>query len=89
MKLSSSFAGSSICSSMFVGAIQRPRTSSAAARQVSNAHRRDLVTNKNVWLGPFGSNVPFGKSFSLSSREQLPVATCKLDRKKDFPKRHV
>ena len=29
-------------------AIQRPRTRSAAARQVSNAHKRDLVTNKNV-----------------------------------------
>jgi len=27
-------------------AIKRPRTRSAAARQVSNAHERDLVTNK-------------------------------------------
>jgi hypothetical protein len=30
------------------GAIQRPRTRSVAARQVSNAHERDLVTNQNV-----------------------------------------
>jgi len=29
-------------------AIQRPRTRSTAARQVSNAHERDLVTNQNV-----------------------------------------
>jgi len=34
-------------------AIKRPRTRSAAARQVSNAHERDLVTNKNVWFKPF------------------------------------
>jgi len=29
-------------------AIKRPRTRSAAARQVSNAHERDLITNQNV-----------------------------------------
>jgi len=29
-------------------AIKRPRTRSATARQVSNAHERDLVTNQNV-----------------------------------------
>jgi len=29
-------------------AIKRPRTGSTAARQVSNAHERDLVTNQNV-----------------------------------------
>jgi len=29
-------------------AIKRPQTRSAAARQVHNAHERDLVTNKNV-----------------------------------------
>ena len=29
-------------------AIKRPRTRSTAARQVSNAHHRDLVTNQNV-----------------------------------------
>ena len=29
-------------------AIKRPRTRSTAARQVSNAHERDLVTNQNV-----------------------------------------
>jgi len=29
-------------------AIQRPRTRSVAARQVSNAHERDLVMNQNV-----------------------------------------
>ena len=29
-------------------AIKRPRTRSIAARQVSNAHERDLVTNQNV-----------------------------------------
>jgi len=34
-------------------AIQRPRTRYAAARQVSNAHERDLVTNNNVYFRPF------------------------------------
>jgi len=34
-------------------AIQRPRTRSAAARQVSNAHERDLVTYNNVYFRPF------------------------------------
>jgi len=34
-------------------AIQRPRTRSVAARQVSNAHERDFVTNKNVQFRPF------------------------------------
>ena len=29
-------------------AIKRPRTRSTAARQVSNAYERDLVTNQNV-----------------------------------------
>jgi len=29
-------------------AIKRPRTRSTAARQVSNTHERDLVTNQNV-----------------------------------------
>jgi len=29
-------------------AIKRPRTRSTAARQMSNAHERDLVTNQNV-----------------------------------------
>jgi len=29
-------------------AIKRPRTRSTAARQVSNAHERDIVTNQNV-----------------------------------------
>ena len=29
-------------------AIQRPQTRSAAARQVSNAHQQDLVTNLNI-----------------------------------------
>jgi len=29
-------------------AIQRPQTRSTAARQVSNAHERDFVTNENV-----------------------------------------
>jgi len=28
--------------------VKRPRTRSAAARQVINAHERDLVTNQNV-----------------------------------------
>jgi len=32
-------------------AINRPRTRSAAARQVSNTHERDLVTNQNVEKG--------------------------------------
>jgi len=40
------------------------QTRSAAARQVSNAHERDLVTNQNVLvLALFRSDVPFGKSF--------------------------
>jgi len=30
-------------------AIQRPRTSSAAVQQMSNAHERHLVTNENVY----------------------------------------
>jgi len=34
-------------------AIKRPRTRSAAARQVSNAHERDLVTNQIVEVRPF------------------------------------
>jgi len=29
-------------------AMKRPRTRSTAARQVGNAHERDLVTNQNV-----------------------------------------
>jgi len=31
-------------------AIKRPRTRSTAARQVSNTHERDLVTNQNVLI---------------------------------------
>jgi len=34
-------------------AIKRPRTKSTAARQVSNVHERDLVTNHNVLFRPF------------------------------------
>jgi len=32
--------------------MQRPRTRSAAARQMSNAHERDRVTNENVRFRP-------------------------------------
>ena len=38
----------SFCSRAAAQAIQCPRTRSAAARQVSNTHERDLVTAKNV-----------------------------------------
>jgi len=31
-----------------IQAIKRPRTRSAAARQVINAHEQDIVTNQNV-----------------------------------------
>ena len=41
-------------------AIQRARTRFAAARQVRNAHERDLVTNKNA-----------RRHFSLDARQQI------------------
>jgi len=43
-------------------AIKRPRTRSTAARQVSNAHERDLVTNQNVQFRPF-----LGQTYLLES----------------------
>jgi len=68
------------------------------AQQQYSVHEQDLPprvkwatpTNeilsrlRTFGLGPFRSNVPFGKSFSRSS---LLVASCsRLDREKDFPK---
>jgi len=43
-------------------AIKRPRTKSTAARQVSNVHERDLVTNHNVLFRPF-----LGQTYLLES----------------------
>ena len=48
-------------------AIKRPRTRSAAARQVSNAHERDLVMNLTFSLGPFQVKRTFLKVFFRSS----------------------
>jgi len=56
-------------------AIKHPRTRSTAARQVSNAHERDLVTNQNVEFRPF-----LGQTYLLESlfpdpvREQLGIS---------------
>jgi len=44
------------------GTKKRPRSRSTAARQVSKAHERDLVTNQNVWFRPF-----LGQTYLLES----------------------
>jgi len=56
-------------------AIKRPQTRSTAAREVSNTHERDLVTNQNVYFRPF-----LGQTYLLESlffdpvREQLGIS---------------
>jgi len=59
--------------------IQRPRTRSAAARQMSNAHERDLVTNQNIYFGRFQVKHIFWKVLFpiefASSRLFQPAAT--------------
>ena len=47
---------------VLLSAIKRPRRRSAAARQVSNAHERHLVTNQNVYFRPF-----LGQTYLLES----------------------
>ena len=56
-------------------ALKRPRTRSTAARQVSNAHERDLVTNQNVQFRPFLCQTYLLESlFSDPVREQLGIS---------------
>jgi len=51
---------------------KRPPTRSTAARQVSNAHERYLVTNQNNWFRPFlGQTYLLESLFSDIFREQL------------------
>ena len=55
-------------------AIQRPRTRSAAARQTSNTHERDLVTNQNVLFRPcLGQTYLLESLFPDLVREQLAI----------------
>jgi len=49
-------------------AIKRLRTRSTIARQVSNAHERELVTNQNIWFRSF-----IGQMYLLESLFSNPV----------------
>jgi len=56
-------------------AIKRPRTRPTAARQVSNVHERDLVTNQNVKFRPLlGQTYLLESLFSDPVREQLGIS---------------
>jgi len=51
--------------------MQRPRTRSAAARQVSNTHERDLVTheNKNVHKGLISATLAKTKKHVMKEKK--------------------
>jgi len=58
-----------------MAAIKRTRTRSAAARQVSKAHERHLVTHLKVKFGPFlGQTYLLESLFSDPVRERLGIS---------------